>query len=185
MTTASAASAHRILPSRNQGGDEEETETERILAERARYVARGVSPSPLVVARAEGARICDVDGRAYIDFAGGIGCQNTGDGFAPAVAAIHEQADRFLHQCFIVGTYEPYIEVCRRLAELSPCGTGEQRSILVNSGAEAIENAVKIARAVTGRPAVSSSRTPSTAGRSYDDDDVEARLQEGLRAVRA
>ena len=70
------------------------------------------------------------------------------------MAAIHEQADRYLHQCFMVGTYEPYIEVCRRLAELSPCGPGEQRSILVNSGAEAIENAVKIARAATGRPAV-------------------------------
>ena len=132
----------------------EQTETERILAERARYVARGVSPSPLVVDRAEGARIRDVDGKEYIDFAGGIGCQNTGHGFAPAVAAIHEQADRFLHQCFMVGTYEPYVDVCRRLAELSPCGTGEQRSILVNSGAEAIENAVKIARAATGRPAV-------------------------------
>ena len=132
----------------------EQTETQRILAERARYVARGVSLSPLVVDRAEGARIRDVDGKEYIDFAGGIGCQNTGHGFAPAVAAIHEQADRFLHQCFMVGTYEPYIDVCRRLAELSPCGTGEQRSILVNSGAEAIENAVKIARAATGRPAV-------------------------------
>ena len=96
----------------------------------------------------------DVDGRSYIDFAGGIGCQNTGHGFPPVVAAIHEQADRFLHQCFMVGAYEPYIEVCRRLAELSPCGSGEQRSILVNSGAEAIENAVKIARAATGRPAV-------------------------------
>jgi 4-aminobutyrate aminotransferase len=132
----------------------ETTETERILADRARYVARGISAAPIVVARAEGARVWDVDGRSYIDFAGGIGCQNTGHGFAPAVAAIHEQADRFLHQCFMVGAYEPYIEVCRRLAELSPCGSGEQRSILVNSGAEAIENAVKIARSATGRPAV-------------------------------
>jgi 4-aminobutyrate aminotransferase / (S)-3-amino-2-methylpropionate transaminase / 5-aminovalerate transaminase len=131
----------------------ETTETERILAERARYVARGVAVSPIVVSSAEGARIRDVDGNEFIDFAGGIGCQNTGHGFAPAVAAIHEQADRYLHQCFMVGTYEPYVEVCRRLAELSPCA-GEQRSILVNSGAEAIENAVKIARAATGRPAV-------------------------------
>ena len=78
--------------------------------------------------------------------------QNTGHGFPPVVAAIHEQADRFIHQCFMVGVYEPYVEVCKRLAELSPCGGGEQRSILVNSGAEAIENAVKIARAATGRP---------------------------------
>jgi 4-aminobutyrate aminotransferase len=70
------------------------------------------------------------------------------------VDAIHEQADRYLHQCFMVGIYEPYVEVCRRLAELSPCRGGAQRSLLVNSGAEAIENAVKIARAATGRPAV-------------------------------
>jgi 4-aminobutyrate aminotransferase / (S)-3-amino-2-methylpropionate transaminase / 5-aminovalerate transaminase len=130
------------------------TDTERILADRARYVARGVAVSPIVVARAEGARLWDVEGREYIDFAGGIGCQNTGHGFPPALAAIHEQVDRYLHQCFMVGTYEPYVEVCRLLAELSPCGPGEQRSILVNSGAEAIENAVKIARAATGRPAV-------------------------------
>jgi 4-aminobutyrate aminotransferase / (S)-3-amino-2-methylpropionate transaminase / 5-aminovalerate transaminase len=130
------------------------TETERVLEARARYVARGVAASPIVVARAEGARIWDVDGRAYVDFAGGIGCQNTGHNFPAAVAAIHEQVDRYLHQCFMVGTYEPYIEVCRRLAELSPCGEGDQRSLLLNSGAEAIENAVKIARVATGRPAV-------------------------------
>jgi 4-aminobutyrate aminotransferase / (S)-3-amino-2-methylpropionate transaminase / 5-aminovalerate transaminase len=130
------------------------TETERVLAERARFVARGVATAPVVVARAEGARIWDVDGKSYVDFAGGIGCQNAGHGLPAAVAAIHEQVDRYLHQCFMVGTYEPYIEVCRRLAELSPCGPGEQRSLLVNSGAEAIENAVKIARVATGRPAV-------------------------------
>ena len=132
----------------------ETTDTERILAERDRYVARGIAASKIVVARAEGARVWDVDGRSFIDFAGGIACQNTGHGFPPVVAAIHEQADRYLHQCFMVGVYEPYVEVCKRLAELSPCGGGEQRSILVNSGAEAIENAVKIARAATGRPAV-------------------------------
>ncbi len=130
------------------------TETERVLEERARFVARGVAAAPVVVARAEGARIWDLDGKSYVDFAGGIGCQNTGHGLPAAVAAIHEQVDRYLHQCFMVGTYEPYIEVCRRLAELSPCGPGEQRSVLVNSGAEAIENAVKIARVATGRPAV-------------------------------
>jgi 4-aminobutyrate aminotransferase / (S)-3-amino-2-methylpropionate transaminase / 5-aminovalerate transaminase len=130
------------------------TETERILAARQRYVARGVAASPIVVARAEGARIWDVDGRSYVDFAGGIGCQNTGHRLPAVVEAIHEQADRFLHQCFMVGTYEPYVEVCRRLCELSPCTGEEQRSVLFNSGAEAIENAVKIARAATGRPAV-------------------------------
>jgi len=133
---------------------QEETAAARVLAERARYVARGVSTPKLVVARASGARIEDVDGRSFIDFAGGIGCQNLGHGNPAAVAAIHEQVDLYLHQCFMVGTYEPYIEVCRLLAELSPCGKGEQRSLLLNSGAEAIENAVKIARTATGRPAV-------------------------------
>jgi 4-aminobutyrate aminotransferase len=131
-----------------------ETTSERIAAERERFVARGVSAPKLVVAAAEGARITDVDGRSFVDFAGGIACQNTGHGFAPVVAAVHEQTDRYLHQCFMVGTYEPYVEVCRRLAQHSPCGSGEQRSLLVNSGAEAIENAVKIARVATGRPAV-------------------------------
>ena len=130
------------------------TAAERILAERARYVAPGATTPRLVVAEAEGARITDVDGRMFVDFAGGIGCQNTGHRHPAVVDAIKEQADRYLHQCFIVGTYEPYVDVCRRLAELSPCGDGEQRSLLVNSGAEAIENAVKIARAATGRPAV-------------------------------
>ncbi len=126
----------------------------RVTAARERYVARGVSTPRLVVARASGARIEDVDGRSYLDFAGGIGCQNTGHGFGPVVAAVHEQVDRYLHQCFMVGTYEPYVEVCRRLAELSPCAGRDQKSILVNSGAEAVENAVKIARVATGRPAV-------------------------------
>jgi 4-aminobutyrate aminotransferase/(S)-3-amino-2-methylpropionate transaminase len=129
----------------------EQTASERVAAERERYVARGVATTPLVVARADGARIWDVDGREYVDFAGGLGCQNTGHGFA--ADAIHEQVDRYLHQCFMVGMYEPYVEVCRLLDELWP-GAAETRSLLVNSGAEAIENAVKIARVATGRAAV-------------------------------
>jgi len=133
---------------------EQRTESERLTDLRDRYVARGLSTTPLWVARAEGARVVDVDGREYIDFAGGLACQNLGHSFGPAVAAMHDQIDRYSHQCAMVGMYEPYVEVCRRLAELSPCGTGEQRSLLVNSGAEAIENAVKIARAATGRPGV-------------------------------
>ena len=130
-----------------------EAQAAGVIEARERYVARGISTSPLVVARAEGARIWDADGRSYIDFAGGIACQNTGHGLASVVAAIHEQVDRYLHQCFMVGLYEPYVEVCRQLAELSPCA-GEQKSLLLNSGAEAIDNAVKIARAATGRQAV-------------------------------
>ena len=96
---------------------QERSATDELLKARARYVAAGVSTPPLVVARAEGARIEDTDGNTYIDFAGGLGCQNTGHRLPAAVAAIHEQVDRYLHQCFMVGMYEPYLDVCRRLAE--------------------------------------------------------------------
>jgi len=133
--------------------EERATAADRVLAARERYVARGVSTPTLVVARAEGARVWDVDGREFLDFAGGIACQNLGHGPSAVVAAVHEQVDRYLHQCFMVGTYEPYVDLCRRLAELWP-GNAATKSILVNSGAEAIENAVKIARAATGRPGV-------------------------------
>jgi 4-aminobutyrate aminotransferase / (S)-3-amino-2-methylpropionate transaminase / 5-aminovalerate transaminase len=129
----------------------EHTASEQVVADRERYVARGVATTPLVVARAEGARIWDVDGREYVDFAGGLGCQNTGHGFA--AAAIHEQVDRYLHQCFMVGMYESYVEVCKLLDETWP-GDRETKSLLLSSGAEAVENAVKIARTATGRPAV-------------------------------
>ena len=129
----------------------EQTASERVAVARERWVARGIATPPLVVERAEGARLWDVDGREYVDFAGGLGCQNTGHGFA--AAAVHEQVDRYLHQCFMVGMYEPYVEVCRRLSELWP-GVAETKSVLLNSGAEAVENAVKIARVATGRTAV-------------------------------
>jgi 4-aminobutyrate aminotransferase/(S)-3-amino-2-methylpropionate transaminase len=132
----------------------ERTATQAVVEARERYVARGVATPPLVVARAGGTHIEDVDGKSYLDFAGGLGCQNLGHGPASVVAAIHEQVDRYLHQCFMVGMYEPYIEACRRLSDLSPCRGKEQKSILLNSGAEAVENAVKIARVATGRPAV-------------------------------
>jgi 4-aminobutyrate aminotransferase/(S)-3-amino-2-methylpropionate transaminase len=121
---------------------------------RDRYVSAAVTPPPLVVTAASGARIEAEDGRSYIDFAGGIGCQNLGHGAPDVVEAIHAQVDRYLHQCFMVGMYEPYVEVCRRLAELSPCRGADQKSLLLSSGAEAVENAVKIARVATGRPAV-------------------------------
>jgi 4-aminobutyrate aminotransferase/(S)-3-amino-2-methylpropionate transaminase len=132
----------------------ERSATQAVVEARERYVARGVATPPLVVARAGGTHIEDVDGKSYLDFAGGLGCQNLGHGPTSVVAAIHEQVDRYLHQCFMVGMYEPYVEACRRLAELSPCRGKEQKSILLNSGAEAVENAVKIARVATGRPAV-------------------------------
>ncbi len=121
---------------------------------REQFVSRAVSTPPLVVVGADGARIEADDGRSYLDFAGGIGCQNLGHGPSEVVRAIHEQVDRYLHQCFMVGMYEPYVDVCRRLAELYPGPGSAYKSVLVNSGAEAVENAVKIARAATGRPAV-------------------------------
>ncbi len=133
---------------------QERTATGRLQEARERYVARGLSTPPIFVDRAEGARIWDVDGREYIDFAGGIGCANVGHSLPAVVQAVHEQVDRYLHQCAMVGMYEPYVEVCRRLADLSPCRGANQKSLLLNSGAEAIENAVKIARVATGRPAV-------------------------------
>jgi 4-aminobutyrate aminotransferase/(S)-3-amino-2-methylpropionate transaminase len=133
---------------------QERSATERVQEARERYVARGISTPPLVVERAEGARIWDVDGREYIDFAGGLGCANLGHNLPAVVDALHAQVDRYLHQCFMVGMYEPYVEVCRRLAELSPCRGADQKSLLLSSGAEAVENAVKIARVATGRPAV-------------------------------
>ncbi len=126
---------------------------DEVLAARERYVARGVATPSLVVARAEGAHVWDVDGREFLDFAGGIACQNLGHGPSAVVAAVHQQVDRYLHQCFMVGTYEPYVDLCRRLDELWP-GDANTKSILLNSGAEAIENAVKIARAATGRAGV-------------------------------
>jgi 4-aminobutyrate aminotransferase len=121
---------------------------------RERYVSRAVATPPIVVTGAEGARITGDDGRTYLDFAGGIACQNLGHGPTDVVAAIHEQVDRYLHQCFMVGMYEPYVAVCRRLAELFPGPGDGYKSVLLNSGAEAVENAVKVARAATGRQAV-------------------------------
>ena len=134
-------------------------ETEQAQAWRAfapareQFVPRGIATTDFVVARAEGATLWDADGREYLDFAGGIACQNLGHNPEAVVRAVHEQVDRFLHQCFMVGMYEPYVEVARRLDELWP-GETATKTVLVNSGAEAIENAVKIARAATKRPAV-------------------------------
>jgi len=121
--------------------------------ERERFVPRGVATTDLVVARAEGATIWDADGKEYLDFAGGIACQNLGHNPETVVRAVHEQVDRYLHQCFMVGLYEPYVEVARRLDELWP-GPSATKTLLVNSGAEGIENAVKIARFATRRPGV-------------------------------
>src|SRR5690242_2229440 len=125
-----------------------------VLAARERWVARGVSAPAIFATGARGATVEGADGVRYLDFAGGIGCQNLGHNPQAVVDAIHAQVDQYLHQCFMVAAYEPYVDVCRKLGELSPCRGSDQKSILLNSGAEAVENAVKIARAKTGRPAI-------------------------------
>jgi 4-aminobutyrate aminotransferase / (S)-3-amino-2-methylpropionate transaminase / 5-aminovalerate transaminase len=132
---------------------QEQSVAERLIDARERYVARGAGNPKLVVGAANGAIIEDLDGREYLDFVGGIGCQNLGHGPEKVVAAVHAQVDRFLHQMSMVVSYEGYVDVCRLLAETSPCA-GASKSMLINSGAEAVENAVKIARAATRRPAV-------------------------------
>jgi 4-aminobutyrate aminotransferase / (S)-3-amino-2-methylpropionate transaminase / 5-aminovalerate transaminase len=132
---------------------EEQASTDQVRQGRERYVPRGVATTDLVVSRAWGARIWDAEGREYIDFAGGIACQNLGHGNAAVVRAVHEQVDRFLHQCFMVGVYEPYVAVAEKLDELWP-GNAATKTLLLNSGAEAVENAVKISRAATGRAGV-------------------------------
>jgi 4-aminobutyrate aminotransferase / (S)-3-amino-2-methylpropionate transaminase / 5-aminovalerate transaminase len=125
-----------------------------LLERRQEFVARGVASTMNVfAAKAEGAIIEDVDGNRYIDFAGGIGTMNIGHSRAEVTNAIAEQAAKFTHTCFSVMMYEPYIELAERLVKLTP-GEFPKKAIFFNSGAEAVENAVKIARWATGRPAV-------------------------------
>ena len=117
-------------------------------------VPRGISQlTSIFVARAEGAIIEDVDGNRFIDLAGGIGCLNVGHRSPGVTDALHEQVDRFLHTCYMVTPYESYVELAEKLNALAP-GNSPKKTLLVNSGAEAVENAIKIARAYTKRPAV-------------------------------
>jgi 4-aminobutyrate aminotransferase / (S)-3-amino-2-methylpropionate transaminase / 5-aminovalerate transaminase len=127
--------------------------TARLTAERDRWVANGTTGRPFFVERAEGALVWDVDGREFVDFVGGIGTVNHGHRNPEIVAAVRDQLDRYLHQCFSVSSYEPYVEVCRLLCESHP-GDFAKKAMLVNSGAEAVENAVKIARYATGRQGI-------------------------------
>jgi 4-aminobutyrate aminotransferase/(S)-3-amino-2-methylpropionate transaminase len=105
------------------------------------------------VQRAEGAMIYDVDGRELIDFAGGIGCMNVGHCHPKVVAAIRDQAGKYIHPCFHVNMYEPYVALAENLCKLTP-GNFPKMAMFANSGAEAVENAIKIARYYTQRPAV-------------------------------
>ena len=126
----------------------------RLMDRRSAAVPAGVGTTlGVFVARAAGGIIEDVDGNRLIDLASGISVTNVGNSAPRVVAAVHEQVERFTHSCFQVTPYLGYVEVCERLNELSP-GVHEKRTFLMNSGAEAVENAVKVARYATGRSGV-------------------------------
>src|SRR3954452_891389 len=121
---------------------------------RSAAVARGVSSMiPAYVSSAGGGTMTDVDGREWIDFGSGMAVTNVGNAAPKVVEAVRAQVERFTHTCFMIAPYEQYVAVCEQLAELTP-GDFEKRSALFNSGAEAVENAVKVARHATGRQAV-------------------------------
>ena len=128
--------------------------SQELMARRAAVVARGVGTTlPVFVDRAGGGVLVDVDGNSFIDFGSGIAVVGVGNAADAVVARVQEQVARFTHTCFMVTPYEGYVEVCEALNRLTP-GDHEKRSALFNSGAEAVENAVKIARAHTRRQAV-------------------------------
>lgn len=123
-------------------------------ARRVAAVARGVATAhPIEAVRAQGVRLWDAAGREYLDFAGGIGVLNVGHAHPRVVAAVRAQAEAFTHTCFQVAPYEGYVRLAERLNALLP-GPGPNKTLLLTTGVEAVENAVKIARAWTGRPAV-------------------------------
>ena len=127
---------------------------EALVARREAAVARGVaSATPIFADYAENAEIWDVEGNRYIDFVGGIAVLNTGHRHPRVVAAAKAQEDNYTHTSFQVVPYEPYVALCEKLNALAP-GDHAKKSLLVTTGAEAVENAVKIARAATGRPGV-------------------------------
>ncbi|MGH8130716.1 MAG: 4-aminobutyrate--2-oxoglutarate transaminase [Steroidobacteraceae bacterium] len=127
---------------------------ESLVARRQAAVARGVSMvHPVFIERADNALVWDGDGRRYIDFAGGIAVLNTGHRHRRVLEAVRTQLDKVTHTCFQITGYEPYIALCERLNALAP-GPGPNKTLLMTTGAEAIENAIKIARASTGRSGV-------------------------------
>ncbi len=130
------------------------TKSQELFNRRKEAVANGVGVfNTATVREAKGAIIIDADGRELIDFAGGIGVVNAGHCPEPVVAAIREQAGKYLHTSFNVVTYEPYIQLCEELAEILPHGE-KTKAMLVSTGAEAVENAIKIARQATKKPAI-------------------------------
>lgn len=139
--------------SQNQGPNIMTTNSD-LLTRRNQAVARGVANMHNLYAdHAENAEIWDVEGKRYIDFAGGIGVLNTGHRHAKVMAAVQAQMERYTHTCFQVMPYEPYVALAERLNRLAP-GDAPKKSLFLTTGAEAVENAVKIARAYTGRSAI-------------------------------
>jgi 4-aminobutyrate aminotransferase / (S)-3-amino-2-methylpropionate transaminase / 5-aminovalerate transaminase len=125
-----------------------------ILERKERVVAEPLSVYlPIVISEAHGATITDVDGNTFVDFTGGVGCLNVGHSNPRVVEAAREQLERFTHTDFTIVAYESYVALAERLCELVPI-SGEVRAAFFNAGAEAIENAIKFARAYTKRPAV-------------------------------
>jgi 4-aminobutyrate aminotransferase / (S)-3-amino-2-methylpropionate transaminase / 5-aminovalerate transaminase len=125
-----------------------------LLERRKKVVAAGISLAhPIFLERARGATVTDVDGNVFLDFAGGIGCLNVGHARPEVTEAVARQVERLTHACFQVTGYEGYVEVAEALCRLAPI-PGEKRAALFSTGAEAVENAVKIARRATGRGAV-------------------------------
>lgn len=119
-----------------------------------KYVPKAVyNTTPIFVSKSQGAVIIDVDTNEYIDFATGISCLNVGHKNPEVMKAVREQMKKYLHLCFHVTPYEPYIRLAEKLATVTP-GNFEKKVVLVNSGAEAVENAVKIARRYTGQPLI-------------------------------
>jgi 4-aminobutyrate aminotransferase/(S)-3-amino-2-methylpropionate transaminase len=126
----------------------------RLAERRAAAVAAGVSSTlPVYIDRAEGAVLVDVDGNSFIDLGSGIAVTSVGHAVPAVIEAVQVQMARFAHTCFMVGPYEGYVAVCEKLNQLTP-GDHPKLTVLLNSGAEAVENAVKVARHATGRPAV-------------------------------
>ncbi len=135
-------------------GDNEFVSNEALKARRDEALPAGLpSKSGVYAARAEGAELWDVDGKRYVDFIGGIGVLNVGHRHPKVVEAIKRQADLFLHTAFGIAQYEVYVELAERLNALAP-GPSKKKTALFNAGAEAVENAIKFARRITGRPGV-------------------------------
>ncbi len=130
------------------------TTNQQLMSRREAAVPRGAANiTPYFAERAENAQVWDVEGKRYIDFAGGIGVLNTGHRHPKVVAAVDAQMQKLMHTCFHVMPYEPYVALAEKLNALTP-GDHAKKTLLLNTGAEAVENAIKVARAATGRSAV-------------------------------